>query len=156
MKTRTTLAFLSILFVGAALSLAAEVDQTPFMGTWKLNEAKSNFGPGANKNTTVVYSASSDGMIKVTSDGTDKDGKPTHSEWNGKFDGKDYPVTGAADSDSRSYTSSGKHSLSMTVKKGGKTTVTGKITVSLDGKSRTVTTTGSEPSMNNNAVYDKQ
>jgi hypothetical protein len=156
MKTRATLAFLSILFVGSALSLAAEVDQTPFMGTWKLNEAQSKFGPGASKNTTVVYSASPDGMIKITSDGIDKDGKPTHSEWNGKFDGKDYPVTGAADSDMRSYTSSGKHSLSMTIKKGGKTTVTGKITVALDGKTRTVTTSGSEPSMNNTAVYDKQ
>jgi len=156
MNTRATLAFLSILFVGAALCLAAEVDQTPFMGTWKLNEAQSKFGPGASKNTTVVYTASPDGMIKITSDGIDKDGKPTHTEWNGKFDGKDYPVTGSADSDTRSYTASGKHSLSMTIKKGGKTTVTGKIAVSLDGKSRTVTTTGAEPSMNNTAVYDKQ
>ena len=156
MKTRTTLAFLLILFAGVGLSLAAEVDQTPFMGTWKLNEAKSKMAPGATKNTTVVYTASSDGTIKITTDGTDKDGKPVHTEWTGKFDGKDYPVTGAPDSDTRSYTSSGKHSLSMTVKKGGKTTVTGKITVALDGKTRTVTTTGAEPQMNNTAVYDKQ
>ena len=28
------------------------------------------------------------------------DGKPMHTEWTGKYDGKDYPVTGTADYDS--------------------------------------------------------
>jgi hypothetical protein len=39
--------------------------------------------------------------VKVTIDGTDKDGKPTLNEWTGKFDGKDYPVTGDPNSDAR-------------------------------------------------------
>ena len=155
MKTRTLLAALMVVLSGVALSLAADVDVTANMGTWKLNEAKSQFSPGATKNQTVVYAPAGD-MVKVTTDGTNKDGKPVHTEWTGKFDGKDYPVTGAPEYDSRSYIPSGKHSLSMTIKKAGKVVVTGKITVALDGKSRTVTTTGSEPSMNNTAVYDKQ
>ena len=44
------------------------------------------------------------GNVKVTVDGVDAKGKPTHSEWSGKIDGKDYPVTGDPISDARSYT----------------------------------------------------
>jgi len=64
-----------------------------FLGTWKLNEAKSKLAPGTAKNSTVVYSTMGDNMM-VTIDGTDAAGKPAHNEWMGKFDGKDYPVTG--------------------------------------------------------------
>jgi hypothetical protein len=44
------------------------------MGTWKLNEAKSKFSPGATENTTVVYAPAGD-QIKVTTQGIDADGK---------------------------------------------------------------------------------
>ena len=44
------------------------------MGTWKLNEAKSKFAAGVPKNHTVVYETAGDN-VKVTVDGTDKDGK---------------------------------------------------------------------------------
>jgi hypothetical protein len=89
MRTRTILATLAVFVAGAALSLAADVN----MGTWKLNDGKSKIAPGAPKNTTVIYAAMGDG-VKVTVDGVDKDGKPTHNEWTGKFDGKDYAVAG--------------------------------------------------------------
>ncbi len=155
MKTRTILASLVVFLAGVAFGLA-QTDATAYMGTWKLNESKSKFGPGASKNTMVTYTAAGDNMVKVVTDGMDKDGKATHTEWTGKFDGKDYKVTGTTDYDTRSYIPAGKHSLSMTIKKADKTVVTGKVTVSPDGKSRTVTTTGSQPSMNIEAVYDKQ
>lgn len=155
MKTRTILASLAVFLAGVALGLA-QTDASAYMGTWKLNEAKSKLGPGATKNTMVTYAAAGDNQVKVTTDGVDKDGKPSHTEWTGKFDGKDYKVTGTTDYDTRSYIPAGKHSLSMTIKKGDKTVITGKVTVSPDGKSRTVTTSGAEPSMNNTAVYDKQ
>ena len=128
------------------------------MGTWKLNEAKSKFAPGAPKNTTVVYAAAGD-SIKVTVDGTDADGKATHNEWTGKFDGKDYPLTGDPTSDMRSYKQVDDRTLELTNKKNGKVTVTGKIVVSADGKTRTVTTSGTNAKgekVENTAVYDKQ
>jgi hypothetical protein len=60
------------------------------MGTWRLNEAKSKLAPGAPKNNKVVYET--EGIdFKVTTDGIDGAGDSTHSEWTGKFDGKDYP-----------------------------------------------------------------
>lgn len=155
MKTRTILASLVVFLAGVAFA-AAQTDATAYLGTWKLNDAKSKFGPGAPKNTTVVYSAAGDNMVKIVTDGMDEAGKPSHTEWTGKFDGKDYKVTGTTEYDTRSYIPAGKHSLSMTIKKGDKTLITGKVMVAPDGKSRTVTTTGSEASMINTAVYDKQ
>ena len=58
MKGRVILLTLVALFVGVTVCLA----DSPHMGTWKLNEAKSKFGPGAPKNTTVVYEAAGDSV----------------------------------------------------------------------------------------------
>ena len=154
MKVRTIVLTLALCFVGVAVCFAAD----PQMGTWKLNEAKSKIGPGMPKNNTVVYEAAGDN-VKVTVDGTDSDGKPMHSEWTGKFDGKDYPVTGDPNSDARSYTKIDDRTLGLNAKKGGKVTTSGRIVVSADGKSRTVTTSGTDAKGNkvsSSAVYDKQ
>jgi hypothetical protein len=154
MKTQMTGLTLSLCFLGAAVCFADD----PQMGTWKLNEAKSKFAPGVPKNHTVVYETAGDN-VKITVDGTDKDGKSTHNEWTGKFDGKDYPVTGDPTSDMRSYQKVGDRVLKMKIKKDGKVTITGRIVVSADGKSRIVTT--GEPGakgkdFRNRTVYDKQ
>jgi hypothetical protein len=145
---------LAALFVGATVCLA----DSPQMGTWKLNEAKSKFGPKATKNNTVVYEAAGD-SVKVTVDGVDGDGNPSHNEWTGKFDGKFYAVTGDPTSDMRSYRKINNNTLALTAKKGAKVTLTGRIVVSADGKTRTVTTTGTDSAgkkVTNTAVYDKQ
>ena len=154
MKTKTTGLIPALCFFATAVCFADD----PQMGTWKLNEAKSKFAPGVPKNHTVVYEVSGDN-VKVTVDGTDKDGNATHNEWTGKFDGKDYPVTGDPTSDMRSYKKIADRVLKLTVKKDGKVTVTGRIVVSADGKSRIVTTgeAGAQgKSSKNRTVYDKQ
>jgi len=92
-------------------------------------------------------------------DGTDADGKPTHTEWTGKFDGKDYPVTGDPTSDARSYKTIDDHTTALTNKKGDKVVASGRIVVSGDGKSRMVTLSGTDAKGNkvkSTAVYDKQ
>jgi hypothetical protein len=153
MKIKTLLLTFTLFCLAAIVCLAS-----PHMGTWKLNEAKSKFAPGATKNHTVVYAAAGD-QVKVTVDGTDAQGKSIHNEWTGKFDGKDYPVTGDPTSDTRSYKQAGENKLEMTVKKDGKVTVTGNIVVAADGKTRTVTTSGTDDKgakVENTAVYDKQ
>ncbi len=140
--------------VAGAVCFASDVQ----MGTWKLNEAKSKLAAGGPKNHTVVYEAAGD-KVKVTVDGVDGAGKPTHNVWTGSFDGKDYAVTGDPTSDMRSYKKVDDHTLDLTVKKDGKVTVTGRIAVSADGKSRTVTTSGTDSKgmkVENTAVYDKQ
>jgi hypothetical protein len=155
MKTKTIGLTVALCFFAGAACFAAD---DPQIGTWKLNEAKSKLTPDAGKNTTVVYEAAGD-QVKVVIDGTDKDGKPTHNEWTGKFDGKDYAVTGDPKSDMRSYKKVDDHSLAFTVKKDGKTTVTGRIVVAADGKSRTVTANGIDAhgqKAHEKAAYDKQ
>jgi len=84
MKARMLLLTLALCFAGTAASFA----QSPQMGTWKLDEAKSKIPAGMVKNSTVIYAAEGD-SVKVTTDGTGGDGKPIHTEWTGKFDGKD-------------------------------------------------------------------
>ena len=153
MKTRTILFTMLLCFVCAGVCLADD----PMVGTWKLNEAKSNIGAGP-KNTTVVYEASGD-SVKVTTDGTDGDGKPSHSEWTGNYDGKDYPVTGDPNTDTRSYKKVNDHTLAFTNKKGDKVTTSGRGVVSADGKTRTVTITGTDSKgkkYTTTSVYDKQ
>lgn len=144
-----------LLFAAATVCLAAD---NAFMGTWKLNEAKSKLGAGP-KNSTVVYAADGDN-VKITVDGTGADGKATHSEWTGKFDGKDYAVTGGgATQDMRAYTKVGTHSLHMVIKKDGKVTQTGTITVAASGKTRTVSIKGTDEKGKkfvSTAVYDKE
>jgi hypothetical protein len=154
MKTKTIGLTLAFCFLGGAMCFAAD----PQMGTWKLNEAKSKITPGTLKNTHVVYSNML-GQVKVKSDGIDANGKPVHVEWSGKFDGKDYPVSGDPNSDTRSYTKVNERTLTIMNKKNGKVTVTGQIVVSADGKSRTVSLNGTTPKgkkFKNVAVYDKQ
>ncbi len=153
MKTKTMVVTLTLSLAAAAVCLAS-----PQMGTWKLNEAKSKLNPAAPKNNTVVYAAAGD-SVKITVDGTDKDGKPTHNEWVGKFDGKDYPVTGDPTSDMRSYKTVDANTLELVVKKGGKVTASGKIVLSADGKSRTVSVSATDAEgkkVESMTWYDKQ
>ena len=155
MKTKTVGLILALCFFAGAACFAAD---DPQMGTWKLNETKSKLTPGTGKNTTVVYEASGDD-VKVTIDGTDKDGKPTHNEWTGKLDGKDYAVTGDPNSDMRAYKKISDRILAFSVKKDGKTTITGRIVVAADGKSRMVTAHGAGEEgkkSTEKAAYDKQ
>ena len=131
MKAKAIVTSVALCFVGVALCFAAD----GFIGTWKLNEAKSTLIAGTPKNITVVYAAMGD-TIKVTIDGTDAAGKPAHSEWTGKFDGKDYPVTGDSSSDARSVKKVDDHTLTFNV-----------TTEGTDSAGKKLTAT---------AVYDKQ
>ena len=157
MKTRMTVLTIALCLFAGAVCFASDA-ATANMGTWKLNEAKSKFPPGATKNTTVVYEAAGD-MVKVTVEGMTSDGKPARNEWTGKFDGKFYPVTGDPNTDERAYKPAGKLTMELTTKKGGKVVATGRIVVAADGKSRTVSviqTDSKGMSTKYSAVYDKQ
>ena len=154
MNARLILLTLVLGFFGVSVCYAADVN----MGTWKLNDAKSKLIAGMPKNDTVVYATAGDD-VKVTVDGVDGAGKPAHSEWTGKFDGKDCAVTGDPTADTRAYKIVDDHTLAMTVKKGGKITASGRIVVAADGKSRTVTVSGTDSKgkkFSSTAVYDKQ
>jgi hypothetical protein len=155
MKTRTIALALASLFVAVAVCVAAD-DMN--MGTWKLNEAKSKIAAGSGKNETVVYAMDGD-KVKVTVDGVDAKGNPTHDEWTGKYDGKDYPVVGDPDADMRAYRRVNDHTVTITQKKEGKTTSMLRVVVAPDGKSRRVTNTATDENGKKTtsvSVYDKE
>ena len=155
MKARTIALTLALCSFAVAVGVAAP---DPNLGTWKLNAAKSKIPPGAAKNDTVVYEAVGDN-VKITVDGTDGAGKPTHNEWTGKFDGKNHPLTGDPTADARSYTRVDDRTLTFANSKAGKAFLTGRVTVSADGKSRTVTATGTDATgkqVTSTMVFDKQ
>src|SRR5205814_2933721 len=129
MKIRTSLLMLAF----CLLAVSAFAANDALMGTWKLNESKSKLAAGGPKNNTVVYEAAGD-SIKVTIDGTAPDGTATHSEWTGKFDGKDYPSTGNPNEDTRSVKQVDDRTLNVTSKKGGKVVLTAHVVVAPDGK----------------------
>jgi len=153
MKTRIAVMALAVSFMAAGACFAAN----PHLGTWKLNEAKSKLAPGMGKSTTVTYTEQKD-KIKVTVDGVDKDGKPTHGVWVGKFDGKAYPAKGNMAWNSAAYKEVNDRTNDITTMKDGKLVWNGRITVAADGKSRTVTINGTDEKgkkFSSKAVYDK-
>lgn len=153
MNVRKTALTVAVLLIGTMCFA-----QNPSLGTWKLNEAKSKMVAGFPKNTTVVYAADGD-SIKCTIDGVDAQGKPTHSVWTGKFDGKDYPVTGDPTSDTRALKQVDAHTLEMTSKKAGKVSLTGKLVIAADGKSRLLTVSATDPmgmKADGSFFYDKE
>jgi hypothetical protein len=153
MNAKTLRLALTVSFLASAACFAAN----PQMGTWKLDDTKSKLAPGVAKSTTVVYMQKGD-KIQVTVDGLDKDGKPTHGVWIGKWDGKAYKATGNLPWDSAAYRVVNDYSNNITTMKNGKVAWTGTITVSKDGKSRTVTIHGTDANgkkFMSKAVYDK-
>jgi len=172
MKTKTIALSLGLILIAAGLYAA-----DPFEGTWKLNESKSKLTKGTDKDTKIVYNSHSTGdEVTVTADGVEGDGTAIHTEWKGKFDGKDYAVTGDPDADKRSYKKINDRTLYMTAKKGSEVVGQGLIVVSADGKSQDITLTspdavmsvykekakvkvtdkGKEKGFRNKAVYDKE
>jgi hypothetical protein len=156
MNTKSFVCIGALLILAAGIASAAGTDA--FMGTWKINEGKSKVTKGSTKNSTVVYTKDGD-SIRVSIDGTDANGQAYHSDWKGKFDSKDYALTGDPSADTRSYKVIDDHQLLATSEKGGKEINTARIVLSADGKTRTVTLSGTDASgakITSTQTYDKQ
>ena len=150
-----SLAACCAIILSSSIALAAE----NWLGTWKLNTAKSKFSPGpAPKALTLKFETTADG-IKLTSDGMDSEGKPTHGEYVSKFDGVDVPWTGNPDADAASAKKIDDNTYENVWKKDGKTTITAKVVVSKDGKTITTFLKGTNAkgqAVNNKVVYYRQ
>lgn len=86
-------------------------------------------------------------------------GKPILTQYTANYDGKDYPVTGNADYDATSLKRIDAYTVEFTRTKAGKVVQTGTNVVATDGKTRTVTTKGTnaqDQQISNVAIYEKQ
>lgn len=134
----------------------------PFVGTWKLNVAKSKFGPGpAPKSQTRTIVAQGEGA-KYTFEGIAADGTPFSYSFTVNYDGKDYPITGtgmAGGADTIAAKRVGTHKVEATLKEGGKEIGKAEAEVSKDGKVYTVKSKGKTADgkeYSSIAVFDKQ
>jgi len=143
------------LLISGSLALADD----HWVGTWKLNAEKSKYSPGpAPKSMTLKFEATPEG-IKLTSEGVDAEGKATKGGYASKFDGKEVTMAGNPNADTAAPKKIDDNSYSNTWKKAGKVTITTKGVVSPDGKTLTITQTGTDAQgrpVNSTAVFEKQ
>jgi hypothetical protein len=132
----------------------------PHIGTWKMNVAKSKYtpGPGPKSSTTKIEAAGAG--VKYTVDQVNADGAVLHWEYTANYDGKDIPITGKSpNGDTVALTRIDPNTVRLVNKMGGKLTLTQTSVVSSDGRSRTLTATGTNPqgqTVNSVTFYDKQ
>ncbi len=151
---RVGAAVFAVLLLSAATAFAADA----WIGSWKLDLAKSKYSGPAPKSQSLKFEATAAG-IKLTSDGVDADGKAIHAEYVSNFDGKDVAWTGNANADTAAPKRIDGSSYENVWKKGGKVTVTAKVVVAKDGKTLTVTQTGTDAkgqAVSSTAVYSRQ
>ena len=142
-------------------SIARTQSSDPWIGTWKVNLEKSTYSPGPKPTVAAtVKSEPSAGGLKTTIDATNPEGKPTHTESVAKFDGKDYPVTGAqAPNTTNALKRIDDRTFEVMGKVDGKPAMTTRVVVAADGKTMTATQTGTNAqgqSVNNVIVLNKQ
>ena len=157
MSLRKIIPVVAMLSISAGL-LAAD---NPFVGTWKLNFAKTKStrqGPPP-KSRTIQYEPYSEDGIKSSMITVDAQGKSSHEEYAAKFDGRDYEITG---DDPRQIILKriDAKNFEATYKRHGAATSHARFVVSKDGKTLTITTSGTagngERYSNDMRVYDKQ
>ena len=141
------------------LAIALWAADDPIVGTWKLNLAKSNAEAGATFKSGIAKIQQSPGGIKITTDLVSAEGMPIHTEFTGKYDGMDYPVTGDPYSDTISIRRIDPNHADTIWKKGGTVVATARNEFSIDGRTwtETISTRGAQGSpVTIVAVYDKQ
>lgn len=149
------------LVVGAVMVFSSSVllAADNWLGTWKLNVEKSKVSPGPGPKSLTLKFEASQGVIKLTTDGVNAEGKATHGTYASKFDGKDVPWEGNPDADTAAPKKIDDSTYDNVWKKGGKVTVTAKAVVSKDGKTLTVSQTGKNAkgeAVNTTSLYEKQ
>jgi hypothetical protein len=152
-----------ITLLGVAFTALPQVitfaQSDPFVGTWQLNLAKSEFNIGRPPKALTISIQGEGQNRKATVIGFDAAGNPL--TWGFMFihDSQPHPVTGAPFEDAMVYTPVDDHTVSWTATKGGQVVLTGTETVSRDGKTFTITTAGFDVNgrpTNNITVYDNQ
>jgi hypothetical protein len=143
------------------LAVAAAAQPTdPFVGTWRLDVSKSKYSPGPTpKSTTTIYEVAGKGLkVSVTTEPAS--GPVQQWSYTSNLDGKDAPITGNnPNADMAALKRIDANTLEVVYKKAGKVTTTQRNVLASDGKTRTVTTTGTDmqgQKVNNIAVYVKQ
>ena len=130
------------------------------VGTWKLNVAKSKLAdPTMAPKSAVTTIEAVAGGVKVSVNNVLSDGTKVQYSFTAKYDGKETPVKGDPTRDSVAITKKDDYTFRFVSKLKGAVTSDATVVYSKDGKTRTVTVTGTNEkgqSGTNVQVYDRQ
>lgn len=154
----TIIAVVVVALAGAGVMLA-QATANPFVGTWKLNLAKSKFTGAPPKSETRTVEAQGNGL-KVTYEGIAADGSAIAFSFTTNLDGKPVPFVGTvAGADMFAVKRIDSNTYTGTATKAGKEVGTTRTVVSKDGKVTTITTKATDANgqpISDVAVWDKQ
>lgn len=159
---RRSLYVLAFAIFTAVVAAPLFAQENPFLGTWKLNVAKSKFEPGPGPKSMTRTITAQGGGAKYSFEGINADGSAVSYSFVSNYDGKDSPVTGTGGphgADTVALKRVDAHKIEGTYKKGGKQI--GKVIgeVSKDGKVATIKATGKGADgkeWTTESVYEKQ
>jgi hypothetical protein len=134
---------------------------SPWLGLWQLNLAKSKFSPAPPYKSLTVYRSQAEGQNpKVTESGIDAAGNSFSLAMPEAIaDGKPHPVTGSPLIEAFAATVVDANTLTYSPMKDGKVVATGTFVMSPDGRTYTLTLTGTlrdGQQFNWVMVHDKQ
>src|SRR5260370_9970161 len=150
---------LARLFIGFLITALGAMGADSYIGKWKLNLQKSRFTPKPPVKSLTTTREGAEGGVKITTTGEQADGTPVNTTYPVKYDGADYPVSGAP-WDTISIKQVNANTFTTVAKKSdGKYKSTGKTVISKDGKTMTTTskaTTADGKPFTYTTVWDKQ
>ena len=141
-------------FAGGAAAQSPEA----INGTWQLNLAKSKYDPGPGPKGQTLKIDGTDAARKIAVDLTPATGAAVHWEVSGAS-GAQLPVVGTnANADTYVFKRVNATTLEAQYMKAGKPTIKQTAVISADGKTLTITASGTDAqgrTVNNVAVYDR-
>jgi hypothetical protein len=166
MSMHRRVALMSLVLIAILPAAVAAQGTESLAGTWKLNRAKSKYDPTslANKSGTTTYTFSGNNVTAKIDQVNAQDQK-VHIEYTATLDGADHPWKGTTGGkptttqDAVSFKKLDAHTYHVENKLKGKVLTTNHIVVAADGKSRTVTISGTNAAgqkVHHVVVYDKQ
>lgn len=130
----------------------------PGLGTWTLDVAKSKYSPGPTpKSGSVTFTAVGQ-SVRAVIDIVGPDSSKIHWEYTATLDGKTAAVTGNPDGDMVAAKVTNPNTIETSYTLKGKPTTVNTRVVSADGKTMTVTSTGTNAQgqkVNNQQVFTK-
>ena len=154
--------FVGVTLGALALAMTSMAAQTaePIVGTWKLDVAKSTYKPGPVPKSTTIVVTPEGKAVKVAIDSVNADGSPLKWGFTTVRDGKqESPVTGNPLFETVTSSRESANAGTNTYKRAGKVVMTTKVAIAADGKTMTVTATGTDAkgqTVNNVGHYVKQ
>lgn len=132
-----------------------------WVGTWKLNQAKSTFRPGPPLRSFTLTGVASGPGVTVTADSVTASGATTHGVFTVIFDGKFHPITGTSVADAGAVFKADPYTMESAYTKDGTLVQVSTFRFAMDARSLTVATRGISIStagqrVDNILVFDKQ